>query len=370
MNNFSDQDIEIFLKSYENNLLEGIAPNPKIPVWVEYLKTKKYYRKNGMDEDFFFNKRFNMTNEDLINLQKIINRVVQGKKINKMNRSNVQSNILSNPVLDNSNPGMFSAFDKSDTNTFSGFDETQEITDRDANKFELLSQVSGAMDDYYSKMKKAKDKKLSWKNGNKDYRYQRELDKSSVPNNNMNDNSNANNNYQRDLAMGGSLQDVNNPYYIEQEYSARPQVEYDVQAFAKSPMYNMSKTNIINRIDEISSILNKNNLITTDFENGRAVPVVMTNKPNFSSRWDTELINKQLEDENYMGLKNQDPSATRFWQDQDILNPGAQTRKPAIKNKEPFENHFQYLDCNYNRVMDPRLIGQGSRMDNRARMER
>ena len=364
MNNFTDEDIEIFLKSYENNLLEGVAPNPKIPVWVEFLKTKKHYRKNGMEEDYFFNKRFNMTNEDLINLQKIMSRVTHGKKINKMNRSTVQPNILSNSLLDNSNPNMYSAFDKFDTNTFSGFDETLEITDKDANKFELLSQVSGAMDDYYTKMKKAKDKKLSWKNGNKDYRYQRELDTSSTSNNNID------NNYQKNLAMSGSIQNVNNPYYIEQEYSARPQVEYDVQAFGKSPLYNMSKTNIINRIDEISGILNKNNLITTDFQNGRAVPVVMTNKPTYSSSWDTELINKQLEDENYMGLKNQDPSATRFWQDQDILNPGAQTRKPAIKNKQPFENHFQYLDCNYNRVMDPRLMGQGSRMDNRARMER
>ena len=25
---------------------------------LEYLKTKKHYRQNGMDEDFFFNKRF------------------------------------------------------------------------------------------------------------------------------------------------------------------------------------------------------------------------------------------------------------------------------------------------------------------------
>jgi hypothetical protein len=214
------------------------------------------------------------------------------------------------------------------------------------------------MDDYYNKMKKAKEKKLSWKNGNKDYRYQRELQTSS------------NNNYQQQLAMSGSIQDVNNPYYIEQEYSARPQVEYDVQSFAKSPLYNMSKTSIINRIDEISGMLNKNNLLTTEFENGRAVPVVMTNKPNYSSKWDTETIEKQLENENYMGLKNKDPSAARFWQDQDILNPGAQTRKPAIKNKQPFENHFQYLDCNYNRVMDPRLVGQGSRMDNRSKMER
>jgi hypothetical protein len=385
MDSFSDEDIEYFLKSYKNNLLEGVAPNPKIPVWIEYLKTKKHYRQNGMQEDFFFNKRFNMTNEDLINLQKIMNRVLRGKKINKMNRSTVQANILSNPVLDNSNPNMYSPFDKLGTNIYSGFDENMEITEKDASKFELLSQVTGAMDDYYSKMKKAKEKKLSWKNGNKDYRYQRELDMSSGSTLNSNSNSNSysnsdsnsydneiNNeiNYRRNLAMSGSIQDVNNPYYIEQEYSARPQVEYDVQSFAKSPLYNMSKTNIINRIDEISNILNNNNLITTDFDNGRAVPVVMTNKPIYSIRWDTDLINKQLQDENYMGLKNKDPSATRFWQDQDILNPGSQTRKPSIKNKQPFENHFQYLDCNYNRVMDPRLIGQGSRMDNRAKMER
>lgn len=335
MNNFTNEDIDNFLKSYEQNLLEGVCSNSKIPIWIEYLKTKKYYRQNGMDEDFFFNKRFNMTNEDLINLQKIMNRVLQGKKINKINRTTVQSNMLSNSTLDRTNTGMYSEFD-----------ENKEITDADSNHFELLSQVSGAMDDYYSKMKKAKEKKLSWKNGNKDYRYQREL------------------------SMGGSVQDVNNPYYVEQEYSSRPQVEYDVQAFARAPLYNMGKTNIINRIDEISNILDNNNLLTTDFENGRAVPVVMTNKPTYSNKWDNELINKQHQGEDYMNLKNKDPAATRFWQDQDILNPGAQTRKPAIKNKQPFENHFQYLDCNYNRVEDPRLIGQSSRMDNRGTMKR
>ena len=358
MNNsisFSDEDIDGFLKCYQQNLLEGIAPNAKIPIWVEYLKTKKYYRQNGMQEDFFFNKRFNMTNEDLINLQKILNRVKQGKKINRVNRTNIQGNILSNTMLDTSN-----------TNMFSEFDETEEITDKDANRFELLSQVSSAMDDYYSKMKKAKEKKLAWKNGNKDYRYQRELDLSNVPQNpQMKDYR-----YQQDLALAGSVEDVNNPYYIEQSYSKRPQIEYDVQEFAKSPLYNMSKTSIINRIDEVSNILDKNNLITTDFQNGRVVPVVLTNKSTYTNNFDMSIANKQLEGENYMGLKNQDPVSTRFWQDQDILNPGAQTRKPAIKNKQPFENQFQYLDCNYNRVQDPRLIGQGSRMDNRARMER
>ena len=355
MNHFSDQDIENFLKSYEMNLLDGIVPNSKIPVWVEYLKTKKYYRQNGMEEDFFFNKRFGMTNEDLINLQKIVNRVKQGKKINRRNNTSVQSNMLTNKALDATNTGMYC-----------DFDETQEITDRDATKFELLSQVSSAMDDYYSKMKKAKEKKLAWKNGNKDYRYQRELDLSATTKDDeFNDYQ-----YQRNLAMAGSIQDVNNPYYIDQEYSSRPQVEYDVQAFAKSPLYNMSKTNIINRIDEVSQILDNNNLITTDFRDGRVVPVVMTNKPTYTNNFDMKTINKQLEGEDYMGLKNQDPSATRFWQDQDILNPGSQTRKSGIKNKQPFENQFDYLDCNYNRVEDPRLIGQSSRIDNRAMMRR
>ena len=32
MDNFTNEDIDFFLKSYENNLLEGISPNPKIPL--------------------------------------------------------------------------------------------------------------------------------------------------------------------------------------------------------------------------------------------------------------------------------------------------------------------------------------------------
>jgi hypothetical protein len=346
-NNFTNEDIELFIKSYEENLLDGNVSNQKIPIWVEYLKTKKHYRQNGMEEDFFFNKRFNITNDDLINLQKIINRVKQGKKINRRNNTAIQPNMLSNRSLDTTNTG-----------SFCDFDETQEITKKDATKFELLSQVSSAMDDYYTKMKKAKDKKLSWKNGNNDYRHQRDIDISNI----TKDDEFNNYQYQRNLTMAGSIKDVNNPYYIEQEYSTRPQVEYDVQAFAKSPLYGLGKTNIINKIEEVSNILNNNNLITTDFRDGRAVPVVLTNKSTYVNHFD--------KNDNGMGMEPKNSSATRFWQDQDILNAGYQTRKPAIKNKQPFENQFDYLDCNYNRVPDPRLIGQASRMDNRARMER
>ena len=42
------------------------------------------------------------------------------------------------------------------------------------------------------------------------------------------------------------------------------------------------------------------------------------------------------------------------------------TRNRAIKNDQPFENQFQYLDCNYNQVLDDRLIGTSSRLDNRS----
>ena len=58
MDNFSDEDIDIFLISYKKHVLENPLLNQKIPVWVEFLKTKKYYRENGMEEDYFFKKRF------------------------------------------------------------------------------------------------------------------------------------------------------------------------------------------------------------------------------------------------------------------------------------------------------------------------
>jgi len=346
MDKLTDEDIDVFIKSYQSNLLEGMTPNSKIPIWIEYLKTKKHYRKNGMDEDFFFNKRFGMSNDDINQLQQLIYRVKQGKKINK----NIDSSVIGNNFVG-----------KSASSTYSDFNEGNEYDESDANKFEIMSEVQSAMDDYYSKMKKQKEKKLAWKNGNKDYRYQREL------------------------SLAGSVNNTPDRYYSEEMTQDRPQIEYDVQSFARSPLFNMSKTNIINRIDQVNEILQHNNLITNDFdtEYKRAVPVINTNKKGtYRSDFDMELINKTLADENYMGSNNRlnnannannansDPAATRFWQDQDILNPGSQTRKTAIKNQQPFENQFQYLDCNFNRVMDPRLIGESSRSDNRTIMKR
>ena len=39
--NFTNEDIDLFIDSYQKNLLDDVVLNSKIPIWVEYLKTKK-----------------------------------------------------------------------------------------------------------------------------------------------------------------------------------------------------------------------------------------------------------------------------------------------------------------------------------------
>ena len=343
MDSFSNEDINMFIKSYELNLLDNVVINEKLPVWVEYLKAKRHYRNNGMDEDYFFKKRFNITYDDLASIHKLMDRVKQGKTLTK---DPVNTNVRGNSMyIRNTN-----SVDRSASNIYSDFNENEEIDDSAATKFELLSQVEGAMADYYAKMKKNKEKKMAWKNGNKNYRYQRELQ------------------------LAGSVGGIPDNYYVAEQHQERPQIEYDVLDFAKSPLFNMSKTNIINKIDKVSNILQHNNLLSNDFdtEYKKSVPVVNTRKQTYSNEFDIDNIAKMLgdtshKDVNYVNTQANisDPVAQRFWQDQDIMNSGSTTRKPCIKNEQPFENQFQYLDCNYNRVQDDRLLGQSSRMDNR-----
>jgi hypothetical protein len=64
------------------------------------------------------------------------------------------------------------------------------------------------------------------------------------------------------------------------------------------------------------------------------------------------------------------PEATRLWQDVDLLTGRGNTRKSGLDNRNPFEHQFQYLDGNYNRVPDPRIIGTSSRTENRSTFKR
>lgn len=359
LNNFSDDDIELFCHSYKQHLLSDPLLNSKIPVWVEFLKTKKHYRENGMEEDVFFNKRFRITQEDLISIHKLIQRVKKGKTLTKQSKSNIRGT-----------DGNFSG-----TNCFDTFDENA-IYDSQP-KFELMNELEPALNAYNKKMKKHQQRN-KWKQST-DSRVWDPL---------------------------GYVQDEPDRYYTEDMYSSRPQVEFDVQDFARCKMFNMNKTNIIQKIDEINEILDSNNLITNEFDTDykRAIPNINSKKKvQFTNHIDNSnnlnnpinpnytIGNNNLTNENRNNWKfgngmisgleqglngpspnkyNGSPEATRLWQDVNLLSGRGNTRKSGIDNRNSFEHQFQYLDGNYNRVPDPRIIGTSSRTENRTTFKR
>ena len=345
MNNFRDEDIEIFCLSYKQHIAENPLLNSKIPIWVEYLKTKKHYRDNGMDEDHFFNKRFGISNEDITTIHRLIDRVKRGKTLTKISKSNIKGA-----------DGTFGS------NIYSGFDETENY-DNVQPRFELMGELQPALDAYNKKMKKHQQKQ-KWR-------------QSTDP---------------RVWDPNGCVQDEPDRYYTEDMYSTRPQVEFDVQDFARTKMFNMGKTNIIQQIDKINDILDSNNLITNDFdtEYKRSVPNLSSKKKvQFTNQIDAQIGNNELTESNRSDWKfgngmisgleqglggpvhySGSPESTRLWQDVDLLAGRGNTRKSGVDNRNSFEHQFQYLDGNYNRVPDPRIIGTSSRTENRSTFKR
>ena len=351
MDNFSSDDIEIFCSNYKQNIVENPLLNSKIPIWVEYLKTKKHYRENGMDEDPFFKKRFRIEHNDLLTIHKLIDRIKRGKSLTKTSKTHIAGT-----------EGHFGS------NIYGGFDENENY-DNTQPKFELMGEVQTALDTYNKKMKKHQQKH-KWKHSTD----QRVWENANTYNPN------------------GCVQDEPDRYYTEDMYSSRPQVEFDVQDFAKNKMFNMNKTNIIQQIDKINDVLDSNNLITNEFdtEYKRSVPNVASKKKvQFSNSIDYTIGNNELTNSNradwkfsngmvsglQQGLEGPNhytgsPESTRLWQDVDILAGRGNTRKSSIDNRNSFEHQFQYLDGNYNRVPDPRIIGTSSRTENRSTFKR
>lgn len=345
MDNFTTEDIDLFISSYSNDIVSNPLLNSKIPVWVEYLKTKKHYAQNGMEEDYYFKKRFGIGNEELITIHRLLDRLRRGKTLTKVSKTNIHGT--------NSNFG---------SNIYSTFNENENY-DNVKPKFELMTELEPAMNAYNKKMKKHQNRQ-KWK-------------QSTDP---------------RVWDPIGCVQDEPDRYYTEELNSTRPQVEFDVQDFARTQMFNMNKTNIIQQLDQINDILDSNNLLTNEFdtEYKRSVPVINSKKKvSFSNHIDAcignnELTNRDRNNYNFSngminGLEqglggpvkyNGSPEATRLWQDVDLLNGRGMTRKPSIENRSSFEHQFQYLDGNYNRVPDPRIIGTSSRTENRSTFKR
>lgn len=320
MDNFADDDIVLFINKFTENASQNPLRNQKIPMYVQYLRSKKHFRDNNIDEDVFFKKRFQIATEDIVEIHKLIDKIKQGKDLTRhSSRYAVSGNQ-----------------DTCSQQMYSSFDENEEYQN---NGFELMNEVQGAMDSYYKKMKKTKNSR-NWKTR------------------------------ADELNRVGSVQDIPSRYYYEGENSERPNIGYDVQGFNKSELMNMGTSNIIQKLDKINSVLGDNQLITNDFdtEYKRANASICCNKKN---QFHNEI------DASYNGMheaqgenRRQDIAQTRFWQDNDIMNQKGDTRNKCIKNKNPFEHNFDYLESNYNRVPDPRLVGASSRMDNRSMMKR
>lgn len=381
MDNFTDEDIDLFCLDYTKHIASNPLLNSKIPVWVEYLKTKQHYRQNGMEEDYFFKKRFRISNDDLLIIHKLIDRIKRGKTLTKQSNSNIR--------------GTSQTFG---SNIYSSFDET---TDYENVKptFELMNEISGAMDDYKQKMKKHQ-KRHKWKGSTEQRVWEN-------PGKFPNGNPNFTTNFSSEFHPEGCVQDEPDRYYTEDLYSTRPQIEFDVQDFARTQMYNMNKTNIIQQLDKMNDILDSNNLITNEFdtEYKRSVPVINSKKKvSFENNIDYTIGNNELTNENRDGWKFGNgmvngleqgigglsephknsqgnfirgpthyagsPEATRLWQDVDLLAGRGNTRNTGVKNRNPFEHQFDYLDSNYNRVPDPRIVGTSSRLENRSTFKR
>lgn len=314
MDNFSDEDIDLFIQNYNMNISNHPLRSSKITTYVQYLKTKKHFRDNYIDEDPFFKKRFQITTDDIVEIHKLIDKIKRGGDlIKKSSRYNVTGNLST---------GGEQIYDE--------FDENEEYTNKG---FELLDQVQSAMDSYYKKMNKTKNSR-TWKTR------------------------------AEELNRVGSVKDVPNRYYNEGINSERPNIEYDVQGFARSELMNMGTSNIIQKLDNMNTILDNNQIMT----NNRGVEqCISCNKKNQFHN-EIQPISNQIN--NQVDNQEQDIAQRRFFQDNDILNQRGITRNNCIKNKNPFEHQFDYLECNYNRTPDPRLVGESSRMDNRSMMKR
>ena len=347
INSMNNNDIDLFISTYEKELNNGIVPHPKIGLWIQYLKALKFYNVNNIDKDPFFDKRHSITRNDIKEINMFMNRIKKGKQLYKHDNYGVT--------------GGGSGGGVGGSNPFIHYNYVEEEDEDDGNGkgrsgFELLSQVEGALHEYNEKMRKNKNKNNQGGNRNNqggNDRIQLKIRESPMnicPNNN----------------------------------------KYGVQDFAEGPVNNANLSNAINQLENTEKLINYNHTNRFDNEFKRSIPNIANNKRHQEHNTQYNLINDNLINDNYSNVGSagaigttggaggtgyiadrykQDALYTnnnRFNQDQDILKVNLITRETSQKNKQPFENQFQYLDCNYNKIPNKSLIGESSRMDNRT----
>ena len=140
----SIEQIDLFLENYDELLKNPSSNhNNKLHVYAEYLKHKKHFLLNNID-DSLLSKSYGLSKYDMMDLENIFESLEYGHKLYKKKTkyiSNIQANDSS---------FMYSNYnDNDDHNNNNGFD--------------LLNEVSDAMDNYYKKMNKIKRKQYGRK---------------------------------------------------------------------------------------------------------------------------------------------------------------------------------------------------------------
>jgi hypothetical protein len=309
--NLSTPEINLFINSYEQNQFGNIVRNNRIPVYVEFLKRIRYYRDNNITifDDVYasMKKQYQLTNDDLTQINILVGKLMQNKSLFRTTPSQIAQ-----------------AYHDTTYSTISPFKEEDDYS-KYSGKFELLDQVSDAMDKYQRRMKKSMARKLDWKKQENERTLQNDID--------------------------GRAYAVEDRYHSG-EYEGRPNVNYDYYTNPVGAMMYPNQPNTITQnIENLYNELNGTSSPPTDFD-----ILTQANKPN---------IYTKKEDATTTNLP-----ANRFMDDAIRINNGLTTKIKNPINRQLPEHGYQYLKTNPNRVMDDRLVGDASRMENRTYVRR
>ena len=180
------------------------------------------------------------------------------------------------------------------------------------------------MDEYKRKMQQNIDKKLEWKKKSNDYGNTRNID---------------NNDF------------INSDRYYQN--SEKINIDYEKYSIPINSCVGNLQT--VQKINHAFNNLNNSNDI--DYETQTILPNInFKRKISTSNTFDKNLPeNKFLEDIEYNNLMNNS-----------MFNNQSTKEKNRINSDGKYSEHgYDYLNCNFNKIMNERLIGKSSRMDNK-----
>ena len=396
MSNLTPQDMELFIASFqiENNPNNNIIRDGRIPIYVEYIKHLKYYADNDIDinanlkpneQNMPLRKKYQITNEDLAQINKLIAKLKSGSSLYRSTASQI-----ANPYHDTSYSNIATFEEKDDYGV-------------DAGKFELLDQVSDAMDKYKKKMKKSMDRKYDWKKQENNKILHSDLEAWELANGNNNSWKEGPYSYNQNKCNSPKTirnpQDEHSRFYNEGMNSERSQIDYERYSNPQNAMLGRQvNDNAISKgIDKLYNELN--NTTTSDFDT-----ITQQIKPNMYSKKSQPYVNSNNNNNNNSNSNNNsygnssygnNNTNTPYWlqqnnnlsspninnlpenrfvqdiqdvQDRFIQQDFTKAKNPINKNVPEFG--FQYLKENPNRAMDDRFIGSSSRMENKTYVRR